>query len=324
MSQVYEAASELFATSADEKAQYSIVDLKDVPEGCFEPQVKAGRLESITYLIDDYAQGFGRVVDKAVVYLPFGYDAADDATHYPVLYLLHGRGGDETTWLGSPEEPTLLVNLFDHMIANGECAPFIAVAPNALQEVEMESAEFVEFPKRLFEDCAIVVARRYHTCASEATIAGLHASRGRRIVAGFSLGGSLGWKVLCNGGMDYALNYLLMSSGCWEVQKHGGSSAPGETARLIADRVLAAADGSAALHLFCATGTNDNAAREMRPMLDAMVKCTDAFTVTEGGFADGNLRIHIADGYIHDYIFCYDYLYRALPVLLRDMGEMEE
>lgn len=324
MSQDHGTNFDAYATTAEEKALYSLADLKDMPEGCFEPQEQAGHLEGITYLIDDYAQGFGRVVDKAVVYLPYGYDEADQDTRYPVLYLIHGRNGDETTWLGSPEEPTPLCNLFDYMIASGECEPFIAVAPNALVDAEADWPEFVEFPKRLIEDCMIAVARRYNTFASEATLEGLHASRTKRIVAGFSLGGCLGWKVLCNGGMDYVHNYLSMSNGCWEVEKHGGRTVPAETARLIADRVLEAADGPAALHLFCATSMNDKAGSEMRPMMDEMVKCSDAFTVTEGSFADGNLRIHIAEDYIHDYIFCYDYIYRALPVLLQDMGEIAE
>jgi S-formylglutathione hydrolase FrmB len=37
--------------------------------------------------------------DKAyVVYLPAGYDTSD--RRYPVIYMLHGLGGDETNWVG--------------------------------------------------------------------------------------------------------------------------------------------------------------------------------------------------------------------------------
>src|SRR5262245_33284868 len=38
-------------------------------------------------------------VDKSyLVYLPAGYEAAADK-RYPVVYLLHGIGGDETNWI---------------------------------------------------------------------------------------------------------------------------------------------------------------------------------------------------------------------------------
>src|SRR5688500_8372811 len=38
-------------------------------------------------------------VDKHyLVYLPAGYDASPDR-RYPVVYLLHGLGGDETNWI---------------------------------------------------------------------------------------------------------------------------------------------------------------------------------------------------------------------------------
>ena len=58
----------------------------------------------------------------ALVYLPPGYDAATDV-RYPVLYLQHGGGEDETGWIRQGRANFIL----DNMIAAGECDPVIVV-----------------------------------------------------------------------------------------------------------------------------------------------------------------------------------------------------
>ena len=80
--------------------------------------VAAGRLESFEY--QSAVTGTRR---KANVYLPSGY-AAD--RKYPVLYLLHGIGGDETEWIrfATPDA------LFDNLIADKKAVPMIVVIPN--------------------------------------------------------------------------------------------------------------------------------------------------------------------------------------------------
>src|SRR5690625_1032732 len=82
---------------------------------------------------DDVAQGTMGMIEydsktvgttrKMLVYTPPGY-SADRA--YPVLYLLHGIGGDETEWnrYASPDI------LLDNLIAEGKAEPMIIVMPN--------------------------------------------------------------------------------------------------------------------------------------------------------------------------------------------------
>jgi enterochelin esterase-like enzyme len=59
----------------------------------------------------------------ASVYLPPGYSADKK---YPVLYLLHGIGGNETHWPG----PGAAGAILDNLIADGKAVPMIVVMPN--------------------------------------------------------------------------------------------------------------------------------------------------------------------------------------------------
>lgn len=64
------------------------------------------------------------------VYLPPEYDENNSDTRYPVLYLLHGTGGDELAWLGMGR----LAQIMDNMIAQGKIQPMIVVMPNGIAD----------------------------------------------------------------------------------------------------------------------------------------------------------------------------------------------
>ena len=61
------------------------------------------------------------------VYTPAAY-RADSSALFPVLYLLHGTGGDEESWLDMGR----LAQIMDNMIAAGQCRPMIVVMPNGV------------------------------------------------------------------------------------------------------------------------------------------------------------------------------------------------
>ena len=63
---------------------------------------------------------------RMTVYTPAGYDTG--AHYYPVLYLLHGSGGDEDAWadLGRTAQ------IMDNLIAEGKAKPMIVVMPNGV------------------------------------------------------------------------------------------------------------------------------------------------------------------------------------------------
>ncbi len=61
---------------------------------------------------------------RMMVYIPYGYERCDKS--YPVLYLLHGMGGDETAWNELGRASIIL----DNLIYEGKAEPMIVVMPN--------------------------------------------------------------------------------------------------------------------------------------------------------------------------------------------------
>lgn len=61
---------------------------------------------------------------RMTIYTPVGYEQGSE--RYPVLYLLHGMGGDETSW----SELGRATIILDNLIANGSVKPMIVVMPN--------------------------------------------------------------------------------------------------------------------------------------------------------------------------------------------------
>lgn len=64
-----------------------------------------------------------RIHRRMTIYTPPGYEQGG---RYPVLYLLHGRGGDETAW----SELGRVAQILDNLIASGKARPMIVVMPN--------------------------------------------------------------------------------------------------------------------------------------------------------------------------------------------------
>ena len=137
--------------------------------------VPAGRIEPFEY--DSSVTGTRR---KANVYLPPGYSSH---TKYPVLYLLHGIGGDETEWQRFATPDVLL----DNLIADGKATPMIVVMPNgraqpndrAEGDVFKSAPAFAAFEADLLEDVIPAIESRY----------AVRADATHRAIAGLSMGG---------------------------------------------------------------------------------------------------------------------------------------
>jgi len=134
-----------------------------------------GTLEMVTY--ESKSVGTSR---KMQVYTPPGYSKD---TKYPVLYLLHGIGGDETEWQRFAS-PNLIL---DNLLAEGKVTPMIVVMPNGRAQkndraegnVFAAAPAFAAFEQDLLEDVIPAIESRYS----------VEADREHRAIAGLSMGG---------------------------------------------------------------------------------------------------------------------------------------
>ena len=88
------------------------------------PQGKVERVEYDSSIVEGKR--------PAMVYTPPGYS---DDREYPVLYLLHGIGGNETHWT----TPGLADAILDNLIASGKAEPMIVVMPHGRASNEPET-----------------------------------------------------------------------------------------------------------------------------------------------------------------------------------------
>ena len=147
------------------------------PEGFDKARngIAHGKLEMIEY--DSKSVGNKR---KALVYTPPGYSAD---TKYPVLYLLHGIGGDEEEWRrgGHPEI------ILDNLIADKKAVPMIIVMPNGRAQPDdragnnaMSTAPaFGKFDQDLLGSLIPFIESKYS----------VKSDRESRALAGLSMGG---------------------------------------------------------------------------------------------------------------------------------------
>jgi len=134
-----------------------------------------GKLEMIEY--ESKTVGTTR---KMQVYTPPGYSTEKK---YPVLYLLHGIGGDETEWQRFATPNVLL----DNLIAEGKAVPMIIVMPNGRAQkndraegnVFASAPAFAAFENDLLNDVIPTIESRYS----------VQTDREHRALAGLSMGG---------------------------------------------------------------------------------------------------------------------------------------
>ena len=126
---------------------------------------------------------------RLFVYTPHGYTDKETAKKkYPVLYLLHGAGGDEDAWSSMGRT----CQIMDHLIANGEAEPMLVVMPNgnatqrAAQtlglpqaQISREQAGQMSYTNSIVKDIVPYIEANYR----------VYKDKAHRAVAGLSMGG---------------------------------------------------------------------------------------------------------------------------------------
>ena len=152
---------------------------KHAPLGFDSPRtgIAHGKIDTIVYT--SKTVGTNR---KALIYTPPAYSRSKK---YPVLYLLHGIGGDEKEWLKGGQPQVILDNLY----ADNKIEPMIVVMPNGRAMKDDRAGKnmmspdrvqaFATFEKDLLNDLIPFIEKKYPVIKD----------REYRAIAGLSMGG---------------------------------------------------------------------------------------------------------------------------------------
>jgi endo-1,4-beta-xylanase len=200
------------------------------------------------------------------VFLPEGYEAGD--ARYPVIYFLHGAGGDENS------DAAGFSGLVRGLIAEKKIPPVICVFPNGGMSGYRDRPEGKVLVETMIVDELVpLIDREFRTVAS----------REGRVLAGFSMGGG--------GAVRLALRHpdLFSAAGSWagSIGPRDGTPPPeleAESLAKVGDRV----------RLYLVMGDQDRG----YPRHEAVVK-----TLKDGPV---KFRAKVLEGIGHDLGACYE------------------
>jgi len=256
-------------------------------ENYFEASQR-GNLNQVWY--DSPTLGMTR---RLFVYTPYGY--ADSKDKYPVLYLLHGAGGDEDAWSTMGRACQIL----DNLIEKGLAKPMICVMPNGNPTQYAARTLMIEekprdpnsqgtgmmgsdYPKSIVEDIVPFIEKTYRVDARPKS----------RAIAGLSMGGAhtITTSLMYPGFFDYICP-LSMGIG----MRFGNNDTNQEEIMKTYETQFKALKKAGYKLYFLAVGDSDflyESAKTLDKMLtDNGLKHT--FFVTPGGHTWSNWRIYL-------------------------------
>ncbi|WP_422480921.1 alpha/beta hydrolase [Pleomorphochaeta sp. DL1XJH-081] len=257
-----------------------------------------------TYESRTYAQKSKPITKRAIVYLPYEYS---DEKEYNVLYLMHGGWSNETTTLGTPEQPSAFKHVVDHGIRNGEFDPLIIVCPTYNNESPEDSADYTlafytltaNYHQELVNDLIPAVEGTYSTYAKGTSAEDIRESRDYRAFGGFSMGSVATWHTFINS-LD-AFRYFLPMSGAMDYDGD------------IIDAAVTASDFIPDDYfIYAITGSSDFAYGQFARQIEAMIAKPSGNFKLYDDERSGNIAYRVKEGYSHDGRAAMEYTYNGL------------
>lgn len=281
-------------------------ELEYIPDGYENPATQQGTLNKLTYDTWEsfsYEQKSNKITKEAWVYLPYGYT---DEEEYNVFYLSHGGWSNETTLMGTDDNPKSFKNVIDNAIQDGNIKPLIIVLPTYNNTSENDSSDYSlaiqltnQFHNELVNDLIPAVESKYSTYAKDTTPQGLKESRDHRGFGGFSMVSVNTWNTFryC---LDYFRYFMPMS---------GSYTTDGE---YMADLVRQQGYSAQDFFIFAASGTDDFAYSAFKAQIMAMANNSGGMFKLAKNESEGNMSFLEREGYKHDAKATDEYTYNGL------------
>lgn len=281
-------------------------NLEQIPQEYFTPAQQEGtlvELEYDTYESMSYEEKETVLHKRAIVYLPYGYS---EDTPYNVFYLMHGGWSDETTYLGTPDQPNAFKYVLDHGMEDGKIQPMIVVCPTYNNESDSDSSSYSlalrlteNYHRELVNDLIPAVEGTYSTYAEDTSPEGIRQSRDHRAFAGFSMGSVATWRTF-----QYCLDefrYFMPSS--------GSLTTDGE---VMASMVRDSGHDWDDFFIFAASGTEDFAYSSFKTQIEAMAGADREIFRVADNEKEGNLYFLEQEGGTHSGEYAMEYFYNGL------------
>lgn len=246
----------------------------------------SSRVETVNYQAQYRGNNYHK---QALVYLPPNYSTK---RRYNVIYLVHGSTETSRDFF---RDGKFQQNL-DQLIAEGRLKPSIVVFPTYYPNRSFVTSDYYRDNRlnrafaqdELVRDLVPAVEGRYHTYANGTSAQALQASRNHRAFGGFSMGAITTWYVF-QYQLPYFRTFIPVAGDSWTVQDDGGSAAPTQTARRLAQ----AARDHAQLDfkILAGVGRNDGTSGSMEPQIQAMHRLPE--------FNNRNLQYYQVPGGTH-------------------------
>jgi len=143
---------------------------------------KRGNVNNVWY--DSPTLGLNR---RMIIYTPYGYEKGKEK--YPVLYLLHGGGGDEEAWISMGRTAQIM----DNLIEQGKAKPMLVVMPNG--NPGQQAAQTLFLPEKQLDRADPATANIYIHSIAKDIVPYIEknyrviANSANRAVSGLSMGG---------------------------------------------------------------------------------------------------------------------------------------
>lgn len=219
---------------------------------------------------------------RMFIYTPYGYE--NGTTKYPVLYLLHGAGGDEDAWSTMGRT----CQIMDNLIEKGLAKPMLVVMPNgnptqvaartqmiAEKVVDRNAPGFADaYVRSIVKDIVPYVEKNYKVIASP----------GSRALAGLSMGA--GHTIACTNMFPGVFSYICPLS-------NGIRLTPENTAKYDSD--FKALKKAGYKLYFLAVGGADGLLTVAQTLDATLTKngLQHTFFITPGGHTWANWRIYL-------------------------------
>lgn len=160
-------------------------------------------------------------VHRAFVYTPPGYESSS-SERYPVLYLQHGWGEDETAWMQQGRANLIM----DNLLAEGKTKPFLIVTTygmtNDVKIGELAKFDVGHFQRVLVDELVPYIDANFRTLADQP----------HRAMAGLSMGGmETRWITLKE--LDTFSHIGLFSGGTISLEDVDGAPGFKDSVRLV-------------------------------------------------------------------------------------------